>query len=59
MADQAKALRAVLSSAAQPRSADDLTKAFKRAKAERVEELLETLVSLGQARRTGDGKYSA
>lgn len=51
MAEQAQAVRAVLHSFEQPVSPAQVTAAFERAPKARVAELLETLVSLGQARR--------
>lgn len=36
----------------------ELAKQFIRARVERVEELLDTLVSLGQAREVEEGKYA-
>jgi NAD(P)H-dependent FMN reductase len=59
MAEQAKALRAVLSGLAAPQTPTDIAKAFKRANVERIEELLETLVSLGQARKADGDRYGA
>jgi hypothetical protein len=56
LAEQAQAVRALLS-ARTPVSADDLAQTFHRAPRERVAELLEALVSLGQARRLDDGRY--
>ena len=42
-----------------PLSAEDLARQFSRAPRERLAELLETLVSLGEARRHDNGRYSA
>jgi hypothetical protein len=36
-----------------------LAKGFTRARVERIEELLQTLVSLGQAREVGEGRYAS
>jgi hypothetical protein len=54
-AEQAKAIKAVLSQQAVPASIEDLCKHFTRAKKEKVEELIETFLALGQARRVGEG----
>ncbi|KAF0220232.1 MAG: hypothetical protein FD176_3369 [Rhodospirillaceae bacterium] len=54
--DQAQALRALL---AAPAAAADLTRYFKNARADKVTEVLDTLVVMGQARRTADGRYAA
>jgi hypothetical protein len=40
-------------------TAAQLAKSFQRARAEHIEELLPTLVLLGQARRVEEGKYAA
>ena len=48
----------------QPAQADDaqnayvFERAFTRARVERIEELLQTLFSLGQAREVGPGRYA-
>lgn len=39
-------------------TAGDLTKAFKRAREQDIEQILETLASLGQARRVGTGIFT-
>lgn len=54
LADQARAVRAALAAEARVVTADELSKRFQRAPVARVEELLETLVSLGQARAVGE-----
>ncbi len=36
-----------------------LAKSFQRARVDRIEELLQTLVLLGQARQVEEGKYAA
>lgn len=59
LADQARAVRQTLVARGVATTAAELARAFSRARVERVEELLETLVSLGQARRTGDGRFVA
>jgi hypothetical protein len=51
------AVRASLSEHSQPMTAADIARGFTRAKADAVEELLETLVAVGQARQTAEGKY--
>ena len=57
--EQARAVRAALAARPAPATAAELAKSFKGAKLERVGELLATLVSLGQARRAGDGRFAA
>jgi len=57
--EQVRVLREILSVQATPVTAKDLTKHFTRVKAEKLEELLETLVTLGQARKAGGGRYLA
>ena len=59
LAEQAKALRTALASQPKPATPDQLAKTFARANLDRVEELLETLVSLGQARQTTNGTYTS
>lgn len=59
LAEQAQAVRAALIAFAVPTDAAMLAKTFKGAKADRVEDLLETLASLGQARTLPAGKYVA
>lgn len=56
--EQAAAVAAVLAAQTNPVSAEQIAKAFKRAKRDRVAELLETLASLGQVRRLEEGRYS-
>ena len=55
--DQAAAVRAALSTHATATDAAALAKHFKAAKADRVQEILETLASLGQARSVEGGKF--
>ena len=55
--DQVQAIRQHLATAAKPLTADDLTKLFTRANAERIEDVLDTLVVTGTARRLRGGKY--
>lgn len=59
LAEQAKALRAALVGQARVASAEELARRFKGARVDRVEALLETLVSLGQAREVGEGQFGA
>jgi hypothetical protein len=56
LAEQAQAIRAALTA---PTDAATLAKGFKGAKADRVEDILETLASLGQARALGGNRYVA
>ena len=55
--EQFQALRAALATRPGPNSAADLAQCFTRAPRARVAELLETLASLGHARRLEDGRY--
>ncbi len=55
--EQIQALRAALAAATGPASAADLAQGFTRAPRAKVAELLETLASLGHARRLDDGRY--
>ena len=52
------ALRDALRQQPSPVSAADLARLFNRARPDRVEELLRTLVTLGQARATEGGRYA-
>ena len=56
LAEQVQAIRSAL---AAPIDAATLSKTFKGARADRVEEILETLASLGQARALSGGRYVA
>jgi ribosome assembly protein YihI (activator of Der GTPase) len=56
-AAQAKAVLAALREAAAPLTGEELAARFTRAPREVVDELLQALVALGQARRTRAGKY--
>ena len=56
--DQVRLVRELLAVQAAPVTAETLAKSFTRARVDRIEELLQTLVTLGQARQAGDGKYS-
>ncbi len=57
--EQVKAVRAALGSQPTGISAEQLARMFQRARVDRVSELLETLVSLGQARELENGGYVA
>ena len=57
--ERVRALRSTLAEGSTPLAADDLRKRFTRARKADVEELLETLVEVGQARCTDDGRYVA
>ena len=57
MAEQAQAVRAALVALGGPASAAQVAAAFAAAPPERVAELLETLVTLGQARETDKGWF--
>lgn len=59
LAEQARAVRAVLQTQGQPATAAELAKAFAGAKTDKIAELLETLATLGQARVAGEGRYAA
>ncbi|MBK8639039.1 MAG: class I SAM-dependent DNA methyltransferase [Chromatiaceae bacterium] len=55
--EQFQALRAALATRPGPLSAADLAQGFTRAPRSRIAELLETLATLGHARRLDDGRY--
>jgi hypothetical protein len=55
--EQFQALRSALASRSAPASAADLAQGLTRAPRAKVEDLLETLASLGHARRLDDGRY--
>ncbi|MEI6564882.1 MAG: DNA methyltransferase [bacterium] len=57
--DQVRLLRELLATQSAPVTAQTLAKSFTRARVEKVEELLQALVTLGQARSVGEGKYLA
>ncbi len=59
LAEQAQAVRAALAATAAPVDVATLAKNFKGTKTDRLEDILETLASLGQARALLDGKYVA
>ena len=52
-------LRGGLETAARPVTTEQIAATFKGARRRRVDELLETLVSIGQARMTEDGRYTS
>ena len=57
--EQAQAVRSALISLASPATPEDVAMSFSRAKGDRVGELLETLVTLGQALQIDDGRFVA
>jgi len=57
MAAQAQAVREALGSLNGPAGPEQVAQAFKKARRDRVEDLLETLSALGQCRQTPDGLY--
>ena len=57
--EQVLAIRQQLSTASKPLTAADMAKLFTRAKADRIEELLQSLVILGGARQVDDNKFVA
>jgi hypothetical protein len=57
--DQFRAVRATLAAQSLPAAAEQVASRFVRARRDRVAEVLETLVSLGQVRKTGPGLYTA
>lgn len=57
--EQAQAVRAALIRFTAPATPEDVARSFSRAKGERVGELLETLVTLGQALQIADGRFVA
>ena len=60
LAEQSQIIREVLRGAAQPMTAGQIAKHFKSARTDRVEEVLDMLVALGQAREVpGHQGYSA
>lgn len=58
-AEQALAVRTALTSFAAPADAATLARTFKNAKTDRIEDILETLASLGQARGLSGDRYVA
>ena len=60
LAEQSQVIREVLRGAAQPMTAGQIAKQFKSARTDRVEEVLDMLVALGQAREVPEHQgYSA
>ncbi len=59
LAEQAQAVRAQLTALAAPADAAVIAAAFRGARADRIEDLLETLASLGQARLLPPGAFVA
>ncbi|MDT4895363.1 MAG: hypothetical protein QOH25_440 [Acidobacteriota bacterium] len=59
LAEQARAVRGALSAHSGVVTPAQLAKSFQRARVDRIEELLQTLVLLGQARQVEEGKYAA
>jgi len=57
LAEQIQAVRTALTTFAAPVDAATLATTFKSAKADRIEEILETLAGLGQARALADGRF--
>jgi len=57
--EQVKVLRELLAAQSSPATAQILAKSFSRARVDKIEELLQTLVTLGQARVVGEGLYLA
>ncbi|MDT5121247.1 MAG: hypothetical protein QOC96_729 [Acidobacteriota bacterium] len=57
--EQARAVRQALTTGRGVVTPQQLAKAFTRARVERIEELLQTLVSLGQAREVSAGRYTS
>jgi hypothetical protein len=55
--DQIQAVRQLLLAAAKPTTAAELAKLFLRGNADRIEEVLQSLVITGNARRLRGGKY--
>ncbi|MBA3765472.1 MAG: hypothetical protein H0W99_00525 [Acidobacteria bacterium] len=59
LAEQARAVRNALSAHSGVVTPAQLAKSFQRARVDRIEELLQTLVLLGQARQVEEGRYAA
>jgi len=55
--DQVRVLREALTAQPGPVTVDAIARQFTRARKDRVEELLETLVAMGQAREVGDAQF--
>ncbi len=58
LVDRVRLVRATLQSLATPVTPESLARHFKRAPTDQVQEILDTLVLLGQARPTGQAKYT-
>jgi hypothetical protein len=56
--EQFKAVRAALAAQGTPAAAEEVAARFVRARRDRVAAVLATLVSLGQARQAGAGRYT-
>ena len=54
-----QAIRQALTARGQPATPEEIATGFSRAKKDQVAEILETLVTVGQARQTKGGKYVA
>lgn len=59
LSEQARAIRSMLQSQTTAVTPSELARQFTRARTERIEELLQTLVELGQAREVEKGKFAA
>jgi hypothetical protein len=59
LSEQAAAVQGALVGIGSAASVEDVAKCFSRAKRERVEEMLDTLASLGKARELADGRFVA
>jgi hypothetical protein len=59
LAEQAAAVQGALVAIGEPADVKAVAARFTRANKERVEELLETLASLGKARELADGRWAA
>jgi hypothetical protein len=57
--DQVRAVRSALDDSNEPMTAEQIARQFKRARTGRVQELVDTLVSLGQCRLLEDGRCIA
>ncbi|RLC08512.1 MAG: class I SAM-dependent DNA methyltransferase, partial [Deltaproteobacteria bacterium] len=55
--DQVRVLREVLADHTTPATAETIARQFTRARKDKVEEILQTLVTLGQAREVEDGRF--
>jgi hypothetical protein len=58
MADQAQAVAGILSALKRPATPAQVARSFFKGQTKRVTEILETLDSLGQARKLDDGRYA-